>query len=263
MDSEIARGIPAQRPNGGPSGFTLIELLVVIAIIAILASMLLPALVKAKQKAALVNCLSNEKQIGMAMNMYTIDNRDQFPFSGRAMPEMPFVDVFTLLNPYIGTNAGSAFFRCPSDRGPGNMAFNYAWVTYSGAGSGITTNMLLFPDSYYFFMQFYNADDNSALKVRLASEVRFPSKKAEWACGARTVTPNMLGEFNGLMPSSAHGRKGMSLLLVDGHSQYAADFDLVPCSLAGATPLMGGGTPLDEYNFDWTVGGLTGNDLRK
>jgi prepilin-type N-terminal cleavage/methylation domain-containing protein len=81
MQLEMTDPALSKRRSVG-KGFTLIELLVVIAIIAILAGMLLPALSNAKAKAVQTLCLSNLKQLNLAMVLYTGDFRDQTPGPG-------------------------------------------------------------------------------------------------------------------------------------------------------------------------------------
>jgi prepilin-type processing-associated H-X9-DG protein len=99
-------------------------------------------------------------------------------------------------------------------------------------------------------LQFYKDDGGGALKLRRMQEVRFPTKKAVSPCFAST--PSMVYDVTLDTPTGGHGTKGMALLFVDGHAQFALYRAL-------NNPLMNGSQKV--YNLDWTVGGLSGADL--
>jgi prepilin-type N-terminal cleavage/methylation domain-containing protein/prepilin-type processing-associated H-X9-DG protein len=133
----LKRQVPVARrafTPGERKAFTLIELLVVIAIIAVLAAILLPVFGQAREKAREATCLSNLRQIGMAVRMYVQDHDETFPIF-QAYNTQPPADlpghqgIEVALQPHARNRD---LFRCPDDAGGPVPAGSPSTVDYGG-----------------------------------------------------------------------------------------------------------------------------------
>ncbi len=110
--------------GGAVTAFTLIELLVVIAIIAILAAILFPVFAQAREKARQTSCISNLKQIGLALTMYVQDYDEAYPnraFEPRTVPNWDDNSWRTVIQPYVKNRK---LLTCPSNPGKSTPTYD-------------------------------------------------------------------------------------------------------------------------------------------
>ena len=199
----------------GPRAFTLIELLVVIGIIGILASILLPALVRAKAKANATKCLNNVRQVALASTMYAGDHDDELPRRGRRYTN---TWVYAML-PYYND---AKVLKCPSDSFMENRSY-----LINGFNDFWEKNLA--PEDYTRVMQWSYPHGMKLTAIPLPSDTVVFGEKARdtghvhMDLDQKSRDEEVVGNDRNVVAHNMHGKRGSGgshFAFADGSARY-------------------------------------------